>query len=79
MKPFVKVLLLAAVTGVLSVPAATPSDAHSTRHHHQVRVHHGHGAYAYARHRRWNAGDRNARNCMRSPGSQRFEPCMNRW
>ena len=78
MKPIVKLVLLAAVAGVLSVPAATPSYAHSIRHQRHVRVHHGYGAYAYARHRHWSAGNRNERNCLRSPGSQRFEPCINR-
>ena len=77
MKSIAKFALLAAVAGVLSVPAATPSYAHWTRHHH-VRVHHGYGAYAYAPRRHWNAGNRNERNCMLSPGSQRYEPCMNR-
>lgn len=79
MKPLVKFALLAAVAGALSVPAAAPSYAHSTRHHHHhVRVHHGYGAYAYAPRRHWNSSNRNERNCMLSPGSQRFEPCMNR-
>jgi hypothetical protein len=80
MTKFCKFALLAAVAGVLSVPAATPSYAHWTHHHyrHHVGVHHGYGAYAYVPRRHWSANSRNERNCMRSPSSLRYKPCFNR-
>jgi hypothetical protein len=73
-----KFALLAAVAGLLSIPAAGPANAHGYYHRHHVRVHHGYGAYAYAPRRHWSASSRNERNCMRSPSSLRYEPCLNR-
>ena len=75
-----KYAMLATIAGILTVPVATPSFAHWSRHHyrHHVRVYHGYGAYAYAPRRHyWNAGDRNERDCMRSPASLRYRPCLN--
>lgn len=80
MKTFTRAALLAVIAGVLSM-AATPSDARWGRHHYyrpHVWMHHGYGSYAYAPRRYWNGSNRNERDCMRSPGSQRFVPCMNR-
>jgi len=78
MQSLAKLVMLAGIAGALSLAAATPSDAHAVRHHHHARTHHGYGAYAYAPRRHWNAGNRNERNCLLSPSSQRYEPCMNR-
>lgn len=82
MRTFARIALLAAATGVLSISAAVPGQAHSSRYYyrHHVMHHHGHGyGYAYAPRRyRESASTRNERNCMRSPGSLRYEPCLNR-
>ena len=77
-------LALVAAAGVLAVSAAAPASAHWKRHHHRHHawVHHGyvgHGPYAYApRHRVWSGSTRNERRCQLSPGSQAYEPCLNK-
>lgn len=77
-----KIALLAAV-GTLAVSAAAPASAHYYRHHHRhhVWVHHAYGPYAYAprHHRRVYSGSTaNERRCQLSPGSQAYEPCLNK-
>jgi hypothetical protein len=82
MRTLTRTALLAAVAGIVSLAAAMPSDAHWSRYHHYYRhhvwVHHGYGSYAYAPRRFYNAGNQNERDCMRSPASQRYVPCLNR-
>jgi len=82
MKTFARIALLAAIAGAFSISAAEPGQAHSSRYYyrHHVTHHHGYGyGYAYApRRHRESASTRNERNCMRSPGSLRYEPCLNR-
>jgi len=66
--------------------AAAPASAHTKRHHHyrhHVWVHHGHGygSYAYARRHRgpiYSGSTENERRCSLSPGSQAYEPCLNK-
>jgi hypothetical protein len=81
MRGITKIALLAAVAGALTVPVAAPASAHWTqwqRHHrHHHFVYRGHGAYAFAP-RHWSASGRNERDCLRSPASLRFKPCMNK-
>jgi hypothetical protein len=38
----------------------------------------GYGAYAYEPGYSWSASDRNERNCMRSPASIHYVPCLNK-
>jgi hypothetical protein len=82
MKSLAKVALLAAVGGLVAVSATAPASAHYKRHHHRhhVWVHHGYGPYAYAprRHRVWSGSTINERRCHLSPGSQAYEPCLNK-
>ena len=87
MKNMIKLTLLAAAIGTAAVATATPSDAQwgPYHHRHHVRVYDGYsayayapdGAYAYAPRYSWSAGDRNERDCMRSPGSIHYVPCIN--
>jgi hypothetical protein len=82
MQTFAK-LALAATVGALALSAAAPASAHYYRHHHRhhVWVHHGYGAYAYApRHRGriYSGTTENERRCQLSPGSQAYEPCLNK-
>jgi len=84
MQTIAKFALMAAVGGVLAVTAAAPaSSAHYKRHHHRhhVWVHHGYGSYAYARRHRgpiYSGSTENERRCSLSPGSQAYEPCLNK-
>ncbi|MGN6570122.1 MAG: hypothetical protein ACTHLO_01755 [Pseudolabrys sp.] len=77
-----KLALMAAVGGALAFTAAAPASAHSYRHHHRhhVWVHHGYGSYAYAprHHRVYSGSTENERRCSLSPGSQAYEPCLNK-
>lgn len=81
MPKLAKYAFLAALAGVLAIPAATPSLAHAKRHHHHYHhhyvMHRSHGAYAYVG-RGGDYGSRNERDCTRSPSSLRFKPCVNR-
>ena len=79
MQTFVKAAMIAAASAVLAASAAAPAAAHWRHHHrHHVWVHHGYGTYAYASRRGWSASTRNERDCMRSPASLRYRPCMNK-
>jgi hypothetical protein len=77
-------LALVAAVGLFAVSAAAPASAHYKRHHHRhhVWVHHGYGPYAYApRHRArvYSGSTENERRCRLSPGSQAYEPCLNKF
>lgn len=81
MKALAKLALVGAVASAAAIATATPSSAHWSRYHHHrhhVSMHHGYGAYAYAPRRHWSSSNRNERNCMMSPSSKHYVPCLNR-
>lgn len=81
MRNCAKCAVVATIAGLLAVSVATPSFARARRHHHGMHhyyvMHRGYAAYGFVRGGR-DFGSRNERDCMRSPSSLRFTPCMNR-